>query len=99
MTRRGDNVTLVSEDVIELHPDDLVAYGVSDGAAVKIESPWGTTHACALASERIARGSAFLTFHFPETHTNALMSPVLDRLADCPEYKVTPIRISPVRDA
>ncbi len=97
MTRRSDNLTLAPADVLELNPVDLAEHGLADGAPVHIESPWGETHANALGSDRIARGTAFLSFHFPETRTNALMSPVMDRLADCPEYKVTPIRIGPLR--
>ena len=67
-----------------------------DGEPVRIQSPFGEARAYLRISERVGEGSAFLTFHFPETGTNALIGPVLDRLADCPEYKLTPIRVSPV---
>jgi formate dehydrogenase major subunit len=39
----------------------------------------------------------FMTFHFPESGTNRLTSDVRDRLADCPEYKLTPVAIIAVR--
>ncbi len=56
-------------------------------------SPFGEARAVARVTERVTPGQAFLSFHFPETGTNRLISRVLDRVADCPEYKVTPVRI------
>jgi len=93
MTRRTDNVALAPDDALEIHPEDLLAHGLADGVMVALESPWGEARARACATTRVAPGTLFLSFHFPETHTNALLGPVLDRLADCPEYKVTPVRI------
>jgi predicted molibdopterin-dependent oxidoreductase YjgC len=34
-----------------------------------------------------------MTFHFPDSGTNNVTSAVLDRLADCPEYKVTAVDV------
>lgn len=93
MTRRSDNAALVPGDALELCAADALRFGLDDGDDLFITSPWGEARAPLRVSERIAEGTAFLTFHFPETGTNELMSPVLDRLAECPEYKVTPIRV------
>jgi predicted molibdopterin-dependent oxidoreductase YjgC len=38
----------------------------------------------------------FLTFHFPETHTNVLTSPFVDPQSKCPEYKLTAVAIAPL---
>ena len=95
MTRRSPNLALAPADAIELHPKDAARNGIKDGGVVRVESPWGQAQAIAALTDRVAEGSAFLSFHFPETGTNRLMSPVLDRLADCPEYKLTPIRVRP----
>ena len=93
MTRRSDNLVLCPADELELHPDDARAAGLSDGDPVRVISPFGEAHAIARLSDRMTSGQAFLSFHFPETGTNNLTSGVLDRLADCPEYKMTPVRI------
>lgn len=74
---------------------DAARFGVRDGGKVVVKSPFGEAQAVARVSPRVAEGTAFLSFHFPETGTNNLMSPVLDRLADCPEYKVTPVTVGP----
>ncbi|MFO0746759.1 MAG: formate dehydrogenase subunit alpha [Myxococcota bacterium] len=95
MTRRSDNVLIAPDDALELHPLDAAAAGVVDGAPCAVESPWGALVARVALSERVARGTAFMSFHFPESGTNRVTSPILDRLADCPEYKVTPIRVRP----
>ncbi len=93
MTRRSDNVVLAPDDALELHADDARAAGIRDGEDCVIESPWGEMTARAVISARVGPGTAFVSFHFPESGTAHVLSPVLDRLADCPEYKVTPIRI------
>ena len=93
MTRRSPNVLLRPADELEIHPSDAAAAGLEDGGPVRIRSPFGTAAAVARLSDRVPPGEAFLSFHFPETGTNRLTSPVLDRLSDCPEYKVTPVRV------
>ena len=96
MTRRSDNLVLCPADELELHTDDARAAELADGDPVRVISPFGEAHAIVRLSDRMTRGEAFLSFHFPETGTNKLTSGVLDRLADCPEYKMTPVRIERV---
>jgi formate dehydrogenase alpha subunit len=93
MTRRSPNVLLRPADRVELHPAYARAEGLENGDRVRIVSPFGKAETTVQVSERVPAGHAFLSFHFPETGTNDLTSTVLDRLADCPEYKVTPVRI------
>jgi predicted molibdopterin-dependent oxidoreductase YjgC len=64
---------------------------------VQVQSRWGSTRAVARVSERVSPGTLFLTFHFPETHTNLLTSPYVDPQSKCPEYKVTAVAIEPLR--
>jgi formate dehydrogenase major subunit len=95
MTRRSENAAIAPEDEVVIHPEDAVRAGVRDGDRAMVESPWGVARARARVSDEVAEGTCFLTFHFPETGTNDVISPVLDRLADCPEYKLTPVRVRP----
>lgn len=99
MTRRTANRQLQDADELELHPADAAERGIADGDAVQIRSADGQARARARLSARVARGSAFLSFHFPETGTNQLTSAVLDRLADCPEYKLVQIEVAPAASA
>jgi formate dehydrogenase major subunit len=34
-----------------------------------------------------------MTFHFPETRTNLLLSSAADEYTGCPEYKVSAVRL------
>jgi predicted molibdopterin-dependent oxidoreductase YjgC len=44
-------------------------------------------------ARRVAPGTLFLSFHFPETHANVLVGPHLDPQSKCPDYKVTAVRL------
>jgi formate dehydrogenase alpha subunit len=93
MTRRTGNVELCPRDELEIHPDDASPRGIADGDEVLIRSERGSAHAKARVTTRVLPRAPFLSFHFPETGTNALTSDVLDRIADCPEYKLTRVEI------
>jgi predicted molibdopterin-dependent oxidoreductase YjgC len=99
MTRRTPSRELAPEDRLDVHPDDAAAAGVAEGGLVAIESRWGCTAARARLTRRVARGSLFLTFHYPETHCNVLTGPQRDPESNCPEYKVTAVRIRPAEPA
>ena len=94
MTRRTGNAALVGGDALEIHPEDAKARGVADGDRVTVTSATGVAHAAARVTERVARGVVFLSFHFPDTDTNAVVGDVRDRLTDCPEYKVTAVEVA-----
>jgi formate dehydrogenase alpha subunit len=93
MTRRTPNVTLVESDALEIHPRDAAGRGIADGDRVAVVSANGEARAVARVTERVAQGVLFLSFHFPETATNAVTGDVRDRLTGCPEYKVTAVEV------
>lgn len=95
MTRRSPNLDLAPHDALQICAEDAVHFGLRDGELAQIESPWGAAIAAVAVTSDVAKGTCFLTFHFAGTSTNNLISPVLDRLADCPEYKLTPVRVRP----
>lgn len=93
LTRRTGNRDLVGGDRLEIHPEDAATRGIRDGDRVVVKSAFGEARASARLTDRVAPGTLFLSFHFPETGTNRLTSDVRDRLADCPEYKLTPVEV------
>jgi formate dehydrogenase major subunit len=93
MTRRSPTLTLLPHEAVELHPDDARARNIEDGDAVVIASAQGEARGVAVLTDDVQTGTVFMTFHFPESGTNQVTSPVLDRLADCPEYKVTAVEV------
>jgi formate dehydrogenase major subunit len=96
MTRRTPNTQLVSSDVLEIHPEDALREGIVEGANIAVESRWGCIRTTAHLSRRIAPGTLFLSFHFPESHTNRLTGPHVDPDSNCPQYKATAVRLQAV---
>ncbi len=96
MTRRTPNRQLVSADVLEIHPYDAAREGLEDGSEIIVESRWGSVRLTARRSTRVAPGTLFLSFHFPETHANRLIGPHLDPDSKCPDYKETAVRLRAV---
>jgi formate dehydrogenase major subunit len=97
MTRRTAARVLAPEDRLEIHPDDARARGVRDGDPVLVTSARGEARARARVTRRVPPGTAFLSFHDPDTEANALTGGVRDRITDCPEYKLTAVEVRPAR--
>jgi formate dehydrogenase alpha subunit len=93
MTRRSQNVALRSHDFLDIHPDDARARGIVDGAAVIVASSTGEARAVARVTDEVAPGTLFMTFHFAESGANRVTGDVVDRLSDCPEYKLTAVQV------
>jgi formate dehydrogenase major subunit len=95
MTRRTPNLALVGEDFLVMHPQDAAREKLREHAEVAVESRWGAITCRLRIDERVAPATLFLSFHFPETHTNRLTGPQSDPQSRCPEYKVTAVRVRP----
>jgi len=91
-TRRTENVVWHSEDVLEMHPADAEARGVSTNDWVGLTSRAGSTVLRAVVTDRIQVGVVYTTFHFPETGTNVVTTENSDWATNCPEYKVTAVQ-------
>ncbi|MFO0873578.1 MAG: formate dehydrogenase subunit alpha [Phycisphaerales bacterium] len=99
MTRRTPSAELASEDRLEIHPEDAARERIVDRQRVRIASRWGQTEAQARLSRRVAPGTLFVSFHFPQTRTNCLVGPHVDPLSKCPDYKVTAVSVKPATPA
>ena len=93
MTRRTPNVTLVEREWLEMNPADAAARGMGDGDRARVKSRHGETLLAVRVTSRVAPGTVFTSFHFPESRANDLVGPTRDRLSDCPEYKVTAVEV------
>jgi len=93
MTRRTPSRSLAPADELAIHPVDAATLGIAGGDLVEMESRWGTIRVPARPSPAISRGTLFLSFHFPETHTNRIVGPHVDPISKCPQYKATAVRL------
>ncbi|MFO0828772.1 MAG: formate dehydrogenase subunit alpha [Phycisphaerales bacterium] len=94
MTRRTPNSVIAPVDHLELHPEDAAVLGVQDGDRVRVHSRWGEAFAPAKLSRRMLPGTSFMTFHYPETHTNCVVGPYTDPTSKCPDYKVVAVSLA-----
>jgi formate dehydrogenase major subunit len=99
MTRRTPQRVLAEGDALRLHPRDAAGCGLADGDTARIESRHGATVARVALDDGVLPGTAFLSFHFPETHANRVVGPAHDPESKCPEYKLTAVRIALARRA
>jgi formate dehydrogenase major subunit len=94
-TRRSGVMELVKADRerVRIHPKDARAIGVHDGDWVRVISRRGEVKVEAEITRATKPGTVFMTFHFPETRTNLLLSSAADEYTQCPEYKVSAVRL------
>ena len=86
---------LLSEETLEVHPDDLQAWGVRDGGWVKMSSRRGSVRVRVEATTRSPRGTVFSSFSFNDVPVNILTGAGYDPVTDTAELKVCPVRIEP----
>lgn len=87
---------LEPECFVEMSSEDAVSYKLEDGDLVKIASRRGEVQAKARISEKAAKGTVFLPFHYANAAANKLTNSALDPTAKIPEYKVCAIRMEKV---
>ena len=95
-TRRTANQEFHSEDVLEIHPTDAEARGITTGDWVGITSRAGETVLRAVVAERMQAGVVYTTFHHPFSGANVITTDNSDWATNCPEYKVTAVEITKV---
>jgi formate dehydrogenase major subunit len=98
-TRRTAIVEMVDTDLLEMHPTDMKRLQLADGAIVQLVSARGKALLPAVTSERVLPGHLFTSFHFPISTVNELLSSSADESSQCPEYKVSAVRVEPVERA
>jgi len=87
---------LLPEEVLEVHPDDVRAWGVSDGDWVTMSSRRGSVKIRVQSNRRSPRGTVFSSFSFNNVPVNILTGSGYDPVTETAELKVCPVRIEPV---
>ena len=103
MTRTGLSPRLgqhLPEPFVEIHPDDAVPAGVSDGGYAKLTTDYGTCILKVVISPRQQRGLLFAPIHWNDetasfARVGALVAPFVDPFSGQPENKATPVSIAP----
>src|SRR6202011_1580652 len=88
------------EPFVEIHPDDAIRYGVSNGSFARVTTDFGQCTLKVVVSERQQRGMLFAPIHWSEqtasaARIGALVAPITDPFSGQPENKATPVSIVP----
>ncbi len=81
----------------EINREDAEALGIADGEVARLVSRRGELEAEAHYSERVYPGLVWMALHFAQARVNWLLHDVGDPLIGTPEYKVSAVRVEPVR--
>ncbi len=84
---------LVPEELVEVHPDDVVRLGLEDGGLAVMSSRRGEVVVKVEATEQSPRGTVFCSFSFSDVPINALTGSGYDPITDTAELKVCPVRL------
>jgi predicted molibdopterin-dependent oxidoreductase YjgC len=87
---------LLSEESVEVHPDDVGAWGLRNGGWCRMASPRGSVDVRVRATDRSPRGTVFASFSFNDVPVNILTGSGYDPITDTAELKVCPVRIEPI---
>ncbi len=93
--RAGGIDYLLPEETLEVHPDDVVAWGLDDGGWADLTSPRGTVRIRVRATNQSPRGTVFASFSFNDVPVNILTGSGYDPITETAELKVCVVRVEP----
>jgi predicted molibdopterin-dependent oxidoreductase YjgC len=98
MTMRESGITDKQEaPFFEISAEDASALGLAHGDLARLVSRRGALEAEAHVSDRVFPGLVWMALHFAEQKVNWLTHDVGDPLIGTPEFKVSAVRVEPVR--
>jgi predicted molibdopterin-dependent oxidoreductase YjgC len=86
---------LLSEETLEVHPDDLRHWQLQDGGWARMHSRRGSVLIRLKSTKRSPRGTVFASFAFNDTPVNILTGGGYDPITQTAELKVCPVRLEP----
>jgi len=99
MTGKSDAINQVSGSAhIEINPEDLEEFNLTDGQTVFVSSRSGSLEIKAISSDRVKKGEVFIPMHYCKEAVNLLSEDnVLDPYSKTPRYKGIPVKITSVK--
>lgn len=97
-TRRvPELVELEPRPFVQMHPDLARQHNLCEGEDVRITSRRGEVVGAARITDSIRPDTVFMAFHWPGAgRVNTVTNPVLDPIAQMPEFKICAVRIQRV---
>lgn len=86
---------LLPEELLEVHPDDVAAWGLEDGSWARVTSPRGSILIKVKATRRSPKGTVFASFSFADVPVNVLTGSGYDPTTHTAEVKVSIVKVVP----
>jgi formate dehydrogenase major subunit len=96
MTRRTNNIDLMDEDILLIHPKDAAQRDLITGDFGRLYSGRGKVDLKVEVTDKVKQGVVFTTFHFPEHMVNMVTGHGKDEETMCAEYKVSSVEIKKI---
>src|SRR5690606_19859670 len=94
MTGKSKDIEyILREETLEVHPDDVRAWGLTDGGWARVVSARGAVFVKVKATTRSPRGTVFCSFSFGDVPINFLTGGGYDPVTKTAELKVCPVRV------
>ena len=95
-TGRSEGIDyLLSEESLEIHPEDIKKWGLQDGGFATMSSRRGSVRVKVEATSRSPRGTVFTSFSFNDVPVNVLTGSGYDPITQTAELKVCPVSVIP----
>ena len=96
MTRRTNNINIVDEDILLVHPKDAKKRELNTGDIGRLYSGRGEVALKVEVTDKVKEGIVFTTFHFPEYMVNMVTGHGKDEETKCAEYKVSSVEVQKI---
>jgi predicted molibdopterin-dependent oxidoreductase YjgC len=97
MSRKNKSLTdFANESYVLMNPGDVVKFGFTDGAKVKVTSKQGELETTLQASNQVAEGELFMPWHYSESPVNRLTRSDLDPFSKIAAFKLTACKVEKV---
>ena len=87
---------LLPEESLEVNPNDLKKWKLTDGEWCRMRSARGAIEIKVKATDRSPRGTVFASFSFSDVPVNVLTGSGYDPITHTAELKVCPVKIEPL---
>ena len=91
--RAGGMEYFLPGETLEIHPDDVARWKLTDGGRCRMVSPRGAVEITVQATTRSKPGTVFTSFAFDDTPVNVLTGSGYDPTTHTAELKVCPVRL------
>ena len=97
MTRRTENIKIIDEDILLIHPKDAKYRELNTGDIARLYSGRGEVSLKVEVTDRVKEGIVFTTFHFSNEHmVNMVYWTLKDEETMYYEYKVSSVEVQKI---